>query len=133
MSRFPDVGHLVSWAGLCPEIHESAGKRRSTRVRKGDPWLKTMLAQCAWPAISVKDSYLRARFLRLKARRGVKKAIVAIAADLPRAIYYILTRNTPYLDLGAGFFDRLDTTKATANLVRRLRALGYDVSITPAA
>ena len=81
----------------------------------------------------MKDSYLRARFLRLKARRGVKKAIVAIAADLLRAVYFILTRNTPYRDLGAGFFDRLDTTKATANLVRRLRALGYDVNITPAA
>ena len=133
MSRFPTVGHLVSWAGLCPEMHESAGKRRSTRVRKGDPWLKAMLVQCAWPSISVKDSYLRARFLRLKARRGVKKAIVAIAADILRAVYFILTRNTPYRDLGAGFFDRLDTTKATANLVRRLRALGYDVQITPAA
>lgn len=133
MSRFPTVGHLVSWAGLCPEMHESAGKRRSTRIRKGDPWLKAMLVQCAWPAVSVKDSYLRARFLRLKARRGVKKAIVAIAADLLRAAYFILTRRTPYHDLGAAFFDRLDTTKATANLVRRLRALGYDVHITPAA
>ena len=87
----------------------------------------------AWPAISVKESYLRARFLRLKARRGVKKGIVAIAADILRAVFFILTRNTPYRDLGAAFFDRLDTTKATANLVRRLRALGYDVNITPAA
>lgn len=133
MRRFPSVGHLVSWAGLCPEMHESAGKRRSTRVRKGDPWLKAMLVQCAWPAIAVKDSYLRARFLRLKTRRGVKKAIVATASELLRTAYVILTRGVPYQELGAGFFDRLDTTKATANLVRRLRALGYDVLITPAA
>ena len=95
MSRFRTVGHLVSWAGLCPEMHESAGKRRSTRVRKGDPWLKAMLVPCAWPAIAVKDSYLRARFLRLKARRGVKKAIVAMAADLLQTVSFILTRNTP--------------------------------------
>lgn len=133
MTRFPTVGHLVSWAGLCPEMHESAGKRKSTRIRKGAPWLKAMLVQCAWPAISVKNSYLRARFLRLKARRGAKKAIVAIAADLLRAAYFILQRGEPYHDLGGAFFDRLDTTKATSRLVRKLQALGYDVHITPAA
>ena len=133
MRRFPSVGHLVSWAGLCPEMHESAGKHRSTRVRKGDPWLKAMLVQCAWPAIAVKNSYLRARFLRLKTRRGVKKAIVATASELLRTAHVILTRGVPCQELGAGFFDRLDTIKATANLVRRLRALGYDVLITPAA
>ncbi|MFN8012131.1 MAG: IS110 family transposase [Holophagaceae bacterium] len=133
MNRFPTVGHLISWAGLCPQMHESAGKRKSTRIRKGAPWLKAMLVQCAWPAISVKNSYLRARFLRLKARRGAKKAIVAIAADLLRAVYFILQRGEPYRDLGGTFFDRLDTTKATSRLVRKLQALGYDVHITPAA
>ena len=133
MSRFPTVGHLVSWAGLCPQMHESAGKRKSTRIRKGAPWLKAMLVQCAWPAVSVKNSYLRARFLRLKARRGAKKAIVAIAADILRAAYFILQRGEPYRDLGGAFFDRLDTTKATSRLVRKLQALGYDVHITPAA
>src|SRR6059036_125298 len=79
MSRFPTAAHLVSWAGLCPRSDESAGKRRSTRVRKGAPWLKTVLVQAAWAATRVKDSYLRAQFLRIKARRGAKKAVLAVA------------------------------------------------------
>jgi transposase len=73
MSRFPTHGHLLSWAGLCPRNDESAGKRRSTRMRKGSHWLKTTLVQCAWAAIKKKDSYLRAQFHRLRARRGAKK------------------------------------------------------------
>ncbi|BDU75480.1 IS110 family RNA-guided transposase [Mesoterricola sediminis] len=133
MTRFPTVGHLVSWAGFCPQMHESAGKRKSTRIRKGAPWLKEMLVQCAWPAIKVKDSYLRARFNRLKARRGSKKAIVAIAADMLRAAYFILKREVPYTDLGGDYYDRLDSNKARANLVRRLKALGYEVQLTPVA
>src|SRR5436853_6671078 len=75
MSRFPSPGHLVSWAGLCPRNDESAGKRRTTRLRKGGTWLKTMLVTCAWTAVRTKDSYLRAQFLRIKSRRGAKKAI----------------------------------------------------------
>jgi len=79
MARFPTAGHLVSWAGLCPRSDESAGKRRSTRIRHGAPWLKTLWVQCAWAAIRAKDSYLRAQFHRLKARRGPMKAIIAVA------------------------------------------------------
>ena len=74
MSRFPMPGHLVSWAGLCPRNDESAGKRRSTRVRKSSQWLKTTLVTCAWAAVRTKDTYLRAQFLRIKSRRGAKKA-----------------------------------------------------------
>jgi transposase len=77
MSRFPTAGHLLSWAGLCPRNDESAGKRRSTRLRKGDPWLKTLLVQCAWAARRKKDSYFNAQFLRLRGRRGPKKAACA--------------------------------------------------------
>ena len=133
MSRFPTVGHLVSWAGFCPKLHESAGKRKPTKVKKGAPWLKTMLVQCAWSAIKVRNSYLRARFFRLKARRGPKKAIMGIAADMLRAIYFILSRGVPYHDLGADYYDRLDTNKARSSLVRRLRHLGNDVQLTPVA
>ena len=75
MTRFPDAGHLISWAGLCPRNDESAGKRRSTRVRKSGTWLKTALVTAAWAAVRVKKGYLRAQFLRIKARRGAKKAI----------------------------------------------------------
>ena len=83
MSRFPSHAHLISWAGICPRNDESAGKRRSNRLRKGAPWLKTTLIQCAWAAVKKKDSYLQAQFYRIKARRGPKKAIMAVAASHP--------------------------------------------------
>jgi len=133
MTRFPNVGHLISWAGLCPKMDESNRKRKNTRIKKGAPWLKSMLVQCAWSAIKMKDSYFRARFYRLKSRRGPKKAIVAIAADLLRAAYFILKRVVPYHELGGDFYDRMDSTKATASLVRRLKNLGYEVSLSPVA
>ena len=82
MSRFPTAGHLVAWAGLCPGQNESAGKRKSSRLRKGAPWLKTMLVQCAWAAKRQKNSYYAAQFHRLKSRRGPQKAICAVAASM---------------------------------------------------
>ena len=87
MSTFPSAGHLLSWAGLCPRLDESAGKRRSTRTRPGAPWLKTTLVQIAWPAARKKHSYFQAQFLRLKSRRGPKKAIVAVAASMLTDVY----------------------------------------------
>lgn len=129
MTRFPSVGHLVSWAGLCPRNDESAGKRRSTRLRQGAPWLKALLVQCAWAAVNVRSSYLRAQFLRLKSRRGPKKAIVAVAASILKAAYFILRNGVHYHDLGADYFDRSDKTRATSRLVRRLMDLGYQVDL----
>src|SRR5437879_4999126 len=90
MSRFATAGHLVAWAGLCPGHNESAGKRKSSRLRKGAPWLKTILVQCAWAAKRKKDSYYRAQFNRLCGRRGPQKAICAVAASLLTAVYHIL-------------------------------------------
>jgi len=133
LSRFPTAGHLVSWAGLCPRLHESAGKRLSTRVRPGTPWLKTTLVQAAWAAVRTKGSYLQAQFLRLKSRRGPKKAIIAVAASMLTAVYYMLTRAVPYHDLGAAHFERRDHTKLAQRLVRRLRDLGFTVALQPAA
>lgn len=134
MSRFPTPGHLVSWGGLCPRSDESAGKRRSTRVRKGAPWLKTVLVQAAWSATRKKDSYPRAQFLRLKSRRGPKKAIVAVAASLLTAAWHMLKHDVPYRDLGSDHFDRLDRHGAAARLVRKLQTLGFKVAIEePAA
>ncbi|MGH2362918.1 MAG: IS110 family transposase, partial [bacterium] len=88
MSRFPSAGHLLSWAGLVPRLDESAGKRRSTRIRKGAPWLKPVLVQCAFAAARKKNSYLQAQFYRLKARRGAKKAAIAVAASMLTAAYH---------------------------------------------
>jgi transposase len=127
MTRFPDAGHLVSWAGLCPRNDESAGKRRSTRVRKSGTWLKTSLVTAAWAAVRVQDTYLRAQFLRIKARRGAKKAILAVAASMLTAAYHMLRDGVEYNDLGADHFARHDKTKTIRRLLKRLADLGCDV------
>ncbi len=133
MSRFPSPGHLVSWAGLCPRSDESAGKRRTTRVRKSGTWLKTMLVTAAWSAVRVKDTYLRAQFLRIKSRRGAKKAILAVAASMLTAVYFMLRDDKLYADLGSQYFDRHDKGKTIGRLVRRLQDLSCEVEIKPAA
>ena len=132
MTRFATAGHLISWAGLCPGLHESAGKRLSTRLRKGAPWLKTTLVQAAWAAVRTKASYLRAQFLRLKTRRGPKKAIMAVAASMLTATSYILQRHVPYQDLGGDYFDRRDKAKVAKRLIQRLTDLGLQVEVSPA-
>ena len=131
MSRFPSAGHLVSWAGLCPRNDESAGKRRSTRLRKGAPWLKTLLIQCAWAARRKTGSYLQAQFHRVRARRGAKKAICAVAVSMLTAAYHMLKDGTDYEDLGPNHFDKRSKEVQTRRLVRRLADLGYAVEISP--
>jgi transposase len=133
MSRFPTSAHLVSWAGLCPRSDESAGKRRSTRVRKGGQWLKTTLVTAAWAAVRVKETSLRAQFLRIKARRGPKKAILAVAASMLTAAYYMLRDGVAYRDLGPAYLDRRDRTRTINRLLRRRHELGYDLAPVPAA
>jgi transposase len=130
MSRFPTAAHLISWAGLCPRSDESAGKRRSTKLRKGAPWLKTLLVQTAWCAARVKGTYLRALFGRLKARRGPRKAIIAVAAAILTAVYWMLRRGVAYADLGADHFDRTGRTRLAARLARKLNELGFNVTLT---
>jgi transposase len=132
MSRFPTAGHLVSWAGLCPRQDESAGRRRSTRLRHGDPWLKAALIQCAWAAKNTKASYLQAQFLRLKSRRGPQKAICAVAASILTAIYHMLKTGTFYADLGPDHFHARSHTTHAQRLVRQLERLGYMVDLMPA-
>ena len=118
MSRFPTAGHLISWAGLCPRNDESAGKRRSNRLRKGAAWLKTTLVQCAWAATRKKASYLQAQFQRLRHRRGPKKAVCAIAASILTAAYHMLRDGTFYQDLGPDHFNRT-TPETQANRLAR--------------
>ena len=132
MSRFPTAGHLVSWAGLCPRLDESAGKRHSTRTRYGAPWLKTTLVQAAWGATRKKGSYLQAQFLRLKSRRGPKKAIVAVAASMLTAVYFMLRDGVEYHDLGGQYFQHHDKGALANRLVRRLRDLGLVVEVKAA-
>ena len=133
MSRFPTSGHLISWAGLCPKLDESAGKHRSRRIRKGAPWLKTALVSSAWAAIRTKNSYLRAQFARLKSRRGAKKAIIAVAASMLTAAFYIIRDRVLYHDLGADHFTRRNPEHAAKRLIKRLEHLGFAVEARPKA
>jgi transposase len=131
MSRFPTAGHLISWAGLCPRNDESAGKRRSTRMRRGAAWLKTTLVQCAAAAARRKASYLQAQFHRLRARRGAKKALGGIAASILTAAYEMLKSGALYEDLGPDHFDKRGKSRHIHRLVHRLQNLGFAVQITP--
>jgi transposase len=131
MSRFPTAGHFVAWAGLCPGQNESAGKKKSSRLRKGAPWLKTAMVQAAWSAIKQKDSYYRAQFHRLKARGGAKKAICAVAASMLTAIYHMLKDGVEHRDLGANHFDQRSTEFKAKRLVAQLTKLGFDVVLQP--
>ncbi len=123
----------IQWAGLCPRNDESAGTRRSTRVRRSGTWLKTTLVTAAWASVRVKNSYLQSQFLRIRARRGAKQTILAVAASKLTAAYFILRDGVEYQDLGPDHFDRRNRTKVIHRLVRRLRDPGCQVLLTPEA
>jgi transposase len=133
MSAFPTADHLVSWAGMCPRLDESAGKKRSRRLRKGAPWLKPVLVQAALAATKVKNSSLRARYFSLKPRLGHKKAIIAVAAAMLRIVYHMLKDGTFYQDLGPDYRRPKNPQRAAHSLARRIRALGYEVELKKAA
>jgi transposase len=133
MSRFPSHRHLASWAGLCPGSNESAGKRKSGKTRKGSPWLRSALVEAAWAASHSKRTYLSAQYHRLAARRGGKRAVVAVAHTLLVIVYHLLNRGEAYTELGGNYFDERDRWQVERRLVRRLEALGYAVSLQPAA
>jgi transposase len=133
MSRFPTASHLISWAGLCPGNDESAGKRRSTRIRKGGQWLKATLVQSAWPASRRKGSYFKALFHRIRVRRGPKKAAIAVAASMLTSAYHMLKTGVVYHDLTDSYFDGRDRTKLAKRLVKRLHDLGYAAQLSPVA
>jgi transposase len=132
MTRFPSVGHLISWAGFCPRLDESAGKRRSTRTRQSAPWLKPTLVNAAWAATRKKDCYLRAQFLRIKSRRGPKKAILAVAGSMLTAAYVMRRDGVEYHDLGSQYFAHRDREQIAKRLLKRLRDLGLNVEIRAA-
>ncbi len=134
MAPFRTHRHLLSWARLCPRLDQSAGQVHSKRTLKGAQWIKPLIVQAAWAAIKVKDGYPRAQFFRLRARRGAKKAIVAVAASILTSVYYMIRDGTPYKDLGAAYFDSRDRSRVARRFVARLQQLGYHVQISrPAA
>jgi transposase len=131
MNQFPSAHHLASWAGLCPGNNESAGKRRSGKTRKGSVWLRRTLCQAAWAASRTKKTYLSAQYRRLIVRKGKKKTIVAVAHSMLTIAYSILKSGCPYRDLGADYFDRLDSQGLQKRLVNKLTNLGFEVTLTP--
>jgi transposase len=132
MSRFPTPEHLKSWACLCPRNDESAGKRRSTRIRQGCAWLKQGLIQAAWSISRMKQGYLASQFHRIRMRRGAKKAAVAVAGSVLTIAYCMLRDGTDYKDLGGAHFDVRDKQKTAKRLLRRLEQLGVRVQVQPA-
>jgi transposase len=129
MNRFPDARHLASWAGLCPGNWESAGKRTSGRIRKGSAWLRRHLCQCAWGVSTKQKNYLSALFRRLAARRGLKRATIAVAHALLGIAYQVLKHDVEYRDLGSDYFDTLDPARLKRKLVKRLEGLGFHVTL----
>jgi transposase len=130
MSVFGSVSQLASWAGVCPGNNESAGKRKSSRIPSGNVYLKSGLVEAANAAARAKGTYLRDKFFRLKARRGYKRAVVAIAHKILVAIYHMLSQQVSYNDLGDLYLDKLNKNHLTRNLVHRLERLGYAVTLT---
>lgn len=133
MGRFPTAGHLASWAGMCPGNDESAGKRRSGKTRKGSPWLRSALVEAGQAAGRSKRTYLGAQFRRLAARRGKKRAAVAVGHSILVIAYELLTHHTTYHDLGPLYFDERNRQTLERRLVQRLEALGNKVTLQPAA
>ena len=131
MSVFQSVSQLASWAGVCPGNNESAGKRKSSPIPKGNMYLKTALVETAHAAARTKGSYLRDKFYRLKARRGYKRAAVAIGHKILVSIYHMASQNVSYNDLGDLYLDKLNKNHLTRNLVHRLERLCYSVTLAP--
>jgi transposase len=133
MSRFPSEDHLAAWAGICPGNHQSAGKRQSGRITHGNRWLKRTLAQCALAASRKNNSFLQARFRRLGAKRGRKRAVIAVAHSQLTAIYEMLKNGMDYHDLGANYLDELQRDRVKKHLVRRLQSMGFEVKVAEAS
>ena len=134
MAVFPTAGHLASWAGRCPGNNVSGGKRRSGKPTKGNRWLADVLTECAWAAARSRDTYLAAQFWRLARRIGKQKAVVAVGHSILVIAWHLLTNDCDYQDLGSDWFIRRnDTDRHKTHLIKQLQALGYSVTLQPAA
>jgi len=132
VNRFPTAAHLASWAKLCPGNNESAGKRKTVTTGHGNPWLRDTLVEAAWAAARTRDTYLAAQYHRLAARRGAKRAIMAVAHSILIIIYSLLRKGEEYRELGVNYFDERNRLAAVRRAVRRIEGLGYQVELQPA-
>jgi transposase len=133
MERFGTAPRLAAWSGIAPGNNESAGIQRSGTTRKGNRALRTGLVQMAHAAAHTKGTYLSALYHRLAARRGKKRAIVAVAHSIVRSAFHMLARNEPYHELGGNYFDKHRREHLVDRLTRRIERLGYRVALEPAA
>ena len=133
VDRFPSAAHLASWAGICPGNNESAGKRKSGKITKGDVWLRAALTEAAHAVSHAKNTYLSSQYHRLAARRGKKRAIIAVAHSILRIVFHLLAHDCEYVDLGSRYLDERDRQQIERSLVRRLEKFGYKVKLEPAA
>src|SRR5216683_1707559 len=131
MGRFPSAAHLASWAGMCPGNQESAGKRKTGKTRKGSKWLRRALVESAHSLGRGRGTYLAAQYRRLTARRGKKKAAVALGHSILVIVYHLLSRGEVYHDLGVQYFDEGRRERLEHGLVQRLKDLGYKVTLEP--
>lgn len=131
MAQFPSAKHLASWAGVCPGNRESGGKRKSGRQREGNHWLKAVLGEVAWAVTRTRDNSLVAQYQRIARRKGRRKAIGAVMHSVLVIAYHVLHEGQPYRELGADYFDKLNTTRLERHHVNRLKALGYEGVLTP--
>ncbi|MEZ4733384.1 MAG: IS110 family transposase [Caldilineaceae bacterium] len=133
MRQFPTANHFSAWAGVAPENRQSGGKRFATRLSDGNPHLRKILTQIAWAAVRTKNTYLSAFYRRLAARRGKKRAIMAVAHSLAVSFYHMLDKQQPYQELGADYFDQRSKGVKTDWLLKQLNKLGYTVQLEPLA
>jgi len=132
MRVFPSHKHLASWAGVCPGNKQSGGKHFQACTRPGHPQLKALLCEVAQTVARTSDNYLAALYNRIARRRGKRRATLAVAHALLVILYHMLRDHKPYSDLGADYFDRLDTERLQRRYVQRLEHLGCTVTLTPA-
>jgi len=133
VSRFPTDNHLVSWAGLCPGNDQSAGKRRSGRIRGGNRSLRGAIVEAAQAGRRKKGSFLSARYARLAGRRGKKRAVVAVGRTILKSVWHMMDKGVGYHDLGADYYERRNPEQRAQGLVRRIERLGFKVTLVPVA
>jgi transposase len=132
MDQFPSAQHLASWAGICPGNNESAGKRMSGTIRDGNRWLRRSLCQAAWAASRKKNCFLATQFKRFAARRGAKRALVAVAHSILTIIYTMMKTKTPYRELGSDRLEQIHREQLQRYFIRRLERLGLQVNVQAA-
>ncbi|WP_434512658.1 transposase [Desulfitobacterium sp. AusDCA] len=131
MEQFPSADHFASWCGIVPACNESAGKKKNSRIRKGNKFIKETIVECARAAIRNKNSYYYAKYCKIAARRGGKRALIAVAHSMLLAIYHILKKKQHFVDLGNDYFNTLNAERILKRNLRSLHDLGYEVELSP--